>query len=208
MSNTRICRGKLHPESVELPIDNFGVDKRAKDGLQTQCKECINTKIKEARDRKKTPKLVKEVSKLNQLLTELPKHNNNLAEAYHAMGHGDTLEGANVSVNKFLTKVSDEALETVLAQFRNPDKASRIILAFEGYVASVLSTGTHTEQRDMFREAFRIFGWGSDKHEIKAGALAPDLRKQKMEEVNRIIEGKVVDSSAVDEEEGQEQGEQ
>lgn len=200
MSDVRICRGPLHKEPEELPTDAFGIDARAKDGRQRFCKNCIAAKARDRRDKKKTPKLIKEIATLNTLIAKLPENDSSLSKTFHAMGHGKTLEGANTNVNKFLTKVSDEALETVLAQFRNPDKATALVQAFEGYIQSVLVSGTHTEQRDMFREAFRIFGWGSDKHEIRAGGISQEDREAKLRQIHEVIEGKTVNGTCTEEE--------
>lgn len=185
--------------AVDRPLDEFGVDKRAKDGRQRYCKECNNAYMKDRRSKKLiTGKDIKDVSKLTQLMEALPEHNNNLGEAYHSLGTTKSLEVAKVQATKFLERVSDEALETVLAQFRNPDKAASLLDAFDNYVRSVIATGTHTEQRDMFREAFRIFGWGADKHEIRAQGVPSEARQKKLEEIHNVIQGKVVETEVLD----------
>lgn len=189
--------------STTKPLNDFGADRRAKDGRQRYCTTCNNDYMRERRAKKAiTPRDLKDISKLDQIMKALPEHNNNLGEAYHSLGTTKSLEVANVQASKFLERVSDETLETVLAQFRNPDKAEALLSAFDNYVRSVISTGTHTEQRDMFREAFRIFGWGADKHEIRGGGIAPEARQRKLEEIHNVIEGKVTSVEVIDEFDG------
>ena len=36
----KLCKGWLHPEGVSLPISDFGIDNKAKDGKRTHCKMC------------------------------------------------------------------------------------------------------------------------------------------------------------------------
>lgn len=192
--NTKKCKG---PCGKVLPLEEFGADRRSKDGKQPKCKPCTREYLKGRRKLQVTPQVIKDVSKLNQIMDALPACNNNLGAAYHTLGQTKSIDVAKVQAHKFLERVSDEALETVLANFRNPEKASALIAAFDNYIASVLANGTHTEQRDMFREAFRIFGFGADKHEIRGGGIPADARQRKLEEIQKVIQGEVVSTEEV-----------